>query len=298
MGLNVLSLFDGISCGMVALERTGIELDRYVAYEINSNAIKVSEANYPQIEHHGNVLEENFSKYKGFDLLIGGSPCQDICPASCGAAKDKKKGLDGNKSGLFYEYIRVLDEVKPTYFLFENVGSMKKSDKDAITSYFEVDPILINSNLVSAQNRKRYYWTNIPNVEQPVDKNIKLSDVILAKNNVDKKWFHTDKAIALMNREVGKTGRIRLHNGQGVTFNGAVKSGTITANFRKGVPYNVFVYSENDMRRFTPEECEILQTLPVGYTSCIATTNRYECIGNGWTVDVIAHILRQLIRNL
>lgn len=292
--LKVLSLFDGISCGRVALERAGIEIDKYIAYEIEPNAIKISNYNYPDIEHQGNVLEDNFTKYQGFDLLIGGSPCQDICPASCGAAKEKKKGLEGNKSGLFYEYIRALDEVKPKYFLFENVGSMKKSDKDAITSYFEIEPILINSNLVSAQNRKRLYWTNIPNVLQPNDRSIKLKDIMYNKYDVDKKWFHTEKAVALMNREVGNTGRKRLYNGQGVTFDGSEKSGTITANFRKGVPYNVYVYSENDMRRFMPEECEMLQTLPIGYTNCVSDTKRYECIGNGWTVDVIAHIFSYL----
>lgn len=292
--LKVLSLFDGISCGRVALDRIGREVSEYIAYEIEENAIKVSKTNYPDIKHMGDVTKADYSKYNNFDLLIGGSPCQNLCPASNSFKSQKVQGLDGEKSKLFFEYVRALEETKPKYFLFENVASMKNSDRDAITSYLKVEPILIDSNLVSAQNRKRYYWTNIPNVQQPNDRNIKLSDIMISKDQVDKKWFHSQKAIDYMLREVGTSGRKRLYNGQGVTFNGAEKSGTITANFKKGVPYNVFVYSENEMRKYMPEECEILQTLPIGYTSCICETKRYETIGNGWNVDTIAEILKYM----
>lgn len=289
--LKVLSLFDGISCGRIALERANLEVEKYIAYEIEENAIKVSNTNYPDIEHFGDVTTAEFSSYNNFDLLIGGSPCQNLCTASNSFKCQKPQGLDGEKSKLFFEYIRALEEANPKYFLFENVASMKNSDRDAITSYLKVDPILIDSSFVSAQTRKRYYWTNIADVIQPINKNIKLTDVMIPKNQVDSKWFHSQKAIDYMMREVGESGRKRLYNGQGVTFSNAEKSGTITANFKKGVPYNVYVYSESEMRRFTPEECEALQTLPIGYTSCISDTKRYETIGNGWNVDTIAHIL-------
>lgn len=286
--MKVLSLFDGISCGMVALERAGIKVDRYVAYEINKNAIKVSKNNYPNIEHLGDVVDADFTKQK-MDLLLGGSPCQNLCPASNPYKMKQKQGLKGEKSILFWQFERALRESKPKYFLFENVASMNNSDKNIITSALRVQPIKINSNLVSAQNRERLYWTNIPNVKQPKDKNIKLSNILLEFNKQN--LIYSPKAIAYMNREVGKTGRKRLYNGQGVTFYGSEKSSTVTANFRKGVPYNVLAYSETEMRKFSPEECEMLQTLPIGYTAGISNTNRYEVVGNGWTVDVIAHIL-------
>lgn len=292
--IKVLSLFDGISCGRVALERAGIEVERYIAYEIEPSAIKISKKNYPDIEHFGDVITGDFYQFKGFDLLIGGSPCQNLCPASNSYKCKKIQGLDGAKSKLFYEYIRAMNEMKPTYFLYENVGTMNDRDKNIISEYFGRNPIMIDSNLVSAQNRRRYYWTNIPNVSQPNDKKILLKDVLIEKENVSEKWFHSQKAIDYMMRYVGKTGRKRLYNGQGVTFNTDLKSSTVTANFRKGVPYNVYVYSEQEMRRFTPEECELLQTLPYGYTAGISDTKRYETIGNGWTVDVIAHIFKGL----
>lgn len=172
--MNVLSLFDGISCGMVALERAGIPVERYVAYEIDPNAIKISRKNYPQIEHCGDVTTSDFLEYKGFDLLIGGSPCQDLS-----IANQKGEGLSGERSGLFWEYVRALEVIKPKYFLLENVASMKKVYRDKITEILGVEPIMINSALVSAQQRKRLYWTNIKNVVQPEDKWIFLKDILL-----------------------------------------------------------------------------------------------------------------------
>jgi DNA (cytosine-5)-methyltransferase 3A len=147
--MNVLSLFDGISCGMVALERAGIPVERYVAYEIDKYAIQISKKNYPQIEHCGDVTTADFTQYRGFDLLIGGSPCQDLC------AIGSRKGLDGEKSGLFFHYVRALKEVKPKYFLLENNASMTKENKDKISQILGVEPIMIDSSLVSAQMRKR-----------------------------------------------------------------------------------------------------------------------------------------------
>ena len=163
-GLSVLSLFDGISCGMLALKRAGIPVKRYVAYEIEKNAIKISQKNYPQIEQCGDVRTADFSQYEGFDLLIGGSPCQDL--SNYKYDRGEVKGLDGEKSGLFYYYVKALKEVKPKYFLLENVASMEKKWADVISEELGVEPIMINSALVCAAERKRLYWTNIPNSQK------------------------------------------------------------------------------------------------------------------------------------
>ena len=159
--MKVLSLFDGISCGMVALERAGIPVERYVAYEIDKCAIQISKKNYPQIEHCGDVTTADFTQYKGFDLLIGGSPCQDLC------AIGSREGLNGTQSKLFFEFVRALNEVRPRYFLLENNASMSNKNKDKISEILGVQPIMIDSSLVSAQLRKRLYWTNIPFVNMP-----------------------------------------------------------------------------------------------------------------------------------
>ena len=177
--MRVLSLFDGISCGMVALERAGIPVECYVAYEINEPSIKISEKNYPNIEHKGDVTNADFSEYIGFDLLIGGSPCQDLSILNTVYRQSGETGLKGKKSRLFYAYVDALHTVNPKYFLFENVASMKAEWRDVITRELGVEPIMINSALVSAQERKRLYWTNIPNVTQPSDKGIVLDDIIL-----------------------------------------------------------------------------------------------------------------------
>ena len=169
--MKVLSLFDGISCGMVALERAGIPVEEYVAYEIDENAIKVSKSNYPQIKHCGDVTTADFSKYKDFDLLIGGSPCQDLC------GMGSRQGLDGKKSGLFFEFLRAKNEMNPKYFLLENNASMSKNNKELISHYLGCQPVMINSSDFSAQNRKRLYWTNIP-INEWDKKNIVISDIL------------------------------------------------------------------------------------------------------------------------
>lgn len=176
--MKVLSLFDGISCGRVALERAGLCVSRYVAYEIDQDAINVSAWNWEDIEHKGSVEGADFSQYKGFDIVIGGSPCQGFSLAG------KQLNFEDPRSKLFFEFARAVDEIKPRYFLLENVV-MKKPYQDIITSYLGVEPIEINSALLSAQNRKRLYWTNIPSIEQPDDLGIVLSDIIQS-GNVDK----------------------------------------------------------------------------------------------------------------
>lgn len=172
--MKVLSLFDGISCGMVALERAGMPIERYVAYEIDKYAIKVSQKNYPNIEQCGDVTNADFTKYKDFDLLIGGSPCTYWSIAK----NNRETTPDGIGGQLFMQYVRALKESRCKYFLYENNYSIHKNIKNFISEQLGVQPIMINSALVSAQQRKRCYWTNIPGVAQPKDKGLLLKDIL------------------------------------------------------------------------------------------------------------------------
>lgn len=275
--MKVLSLFDGISCGRVALERAKIKVDKYVAYEIDKNAIKVSEHNYPNIEHKGDVFNAVYSENE-FDLLIGGSPCSWWSNARSNR-KDIERKADGIGYELFLEYVRALKEVKPKYFLYENNHSISQEIKNAISKMLNVEPIMINSALVSAQNRKRCYWTNIPNINQPANLNITISD-------------------AIKNAEQGAAFR-----------NQKQKDGTIKPmiNIRKDNKSNCLIaymanknccvkMSNGEVRPLNAEEFEILQTLPIGYTSCISESKRKSVIALGWTVDVIAHIFKNIRR--
>ena len=281
--MKVLSLFDGISCGMVALERANIKVDEYVAYEIDKYAIQVSQKNYPQIQQKGSVVGADFTQYKGFDLLIGGSPCQDLC------AIGSRKGLKGEKSGLFYEYIRALKEVKPAYFLLENVASMTKENRDIITSIMGVEPIEINSNFISAQDRKRLYWTNIPFDEIPKDKGLCLRDIVQPESEkLDYDITERMKAKVkgtLAYKKTWSNVRTLDRKFRCITATqGICNSGSTNISYPNGRYYKP-----------TPIECERGQTLPDNYTQGLSDTQRYKCIGNGWTVDVIAHIFKGLM---
>ena len=171
--IKVLSLFDGISCGMVALERAGIPVERYVAYEIEPNAIKISKNNYPQIEHCGDVTTADFTQYKGFDLLIGGSPCQSLSIMQ----SKTRQNLDG-KSKLFFEYVRAKEEMCPKWFLFENVASMNNESKQSISELLGCNPIFVDSADFTAQDRARLYWTNIPVLLNYQKSKLVLKDVM------------------------------------------------------------------------------------------------------------------------
>jgi DNA-cytosine methyltransferase len=184
-GLVVLSLFDGISCGQVALDKLGIPVKTYYASEIDKAAIRVTQTNYPSTIQLGDVRELDPKTLPKIDLLIGGSPCQDLSIIKVG----HREGLQGQKSSLFYEYIRILKAVKPKYFLLENVAGMKKSDQDIITSYMGVEPVLIDSNCFSAQERKRLYWTNLP-VDTSNLKESKLCLKDILEKNVAEKYFY------------------------------------------------------------------------------------------------------------
>ena len=273
---NVLSLFDGMSCGQLALDTLGVKVGNYFASEIDSHAMQIAKKNYPNTKHIGSVLDVKGSDLPKIDLLIGGSPCQSFSNAGDGS------GMDG-KSKLFWEFVRVLKETKPTYFLLENV-KMKKEWEKIITDTLGVEPIAINSRLLTAQNRPRLYWTNIPNVVQPIDRGLVLKDIL--EDQVDEKFYLSDKAIDYMSRLRNGKPRWEYHTNP---VDG--KSACLTANMYKGVPYGVI---KEKMRRLTPIECERLQSVPDNYTEGVSNTQRFKMLGNGWTIDVIAHILNEM----
>lgn len=365
--MHIMSLFDGISCGHIALDRAGIPVEKYYASEIDKYAMQVTMKNYPNTIQLGDVKEIDFTQFRGkIDILIGGSPCQDLS-----IAKNDRKGLAGERSGLFFKYVEALQTIKPKYFLLENVASMSKENRNRITEILGVEPIMINSALVSAQQRKRLYWTNIPNVTQPQDKGILLKDILesglayldkaqtlttsynnavfwnslerhqrtmvaepLKITEATKKGYTEiqqgdcvdltqpnsktrrgrsmkDKSNCLMagtpqyyqyigkepirignlaGKGTGQANRIYSVEGKSVCLNAnGGGGGAKTGLYKIDLPDGEYI-----VRKLTPLECERLQTLPEGYTEGISNAQRYKCIGNGWTVDVIAHILKGL----
>lgn len=333
-GINVLSLFDGMSCGQIALNLSGIKIKNYYASEIKPHAIKVTQHNYPNTIQLGDVKNIISSELPVIDLLIGGSPCQDFSLAN----KDRK-GLKGLKSGLFFEYLRLLKELKPKYFLLENVA-MTDKDLELISQYVGTYPVNINSSLVSAQMRNRNYWTNIGpeyfdlfgfrycNIPQPKDKNIKLKDILESgyvemdksrcvlesesrplkqQHKMAHRFFNSgfttlitkDKETYLRVKEATKIGFVDIAN------NEAVDLSYPTSKTRRGRSMidksncllrnnQYFVFQEGDLRYFTQTELERLQTVPQGYTSILNRNNAACLLGDGWTIDVISHIFNYL----
>jgi DNA (cytosine-5)-methyltransferase 3A len=317
--MKVLSLFDGISCARVALERAGIPVEAYYASEIDKYAIQVSNKNYPDIVHIGDVKSilydyRNGVFYSdiinndpawtsvlvrpntGIDLLIGGSPCQDLS-----IAKRDRKGLDGERSGLFWEYVRILEEVKPKYFILENVASMPKEAKDLISETLGVQPIMINAALVSAQQRKRLFWTNIPNVTLPKDKGILLKDILIDGIETKEKSLCVTATYSRAcprdyfeksSRQLIKVGEFNK-GGQGDrVYSIEGKSVTLSAlGGGRGAKTGLYETTHGTYRKLHPIETERLQGLPDNYTEGISNSQRYKCCGNAFNVDVVAHIL-------
>ena len=304
--MNVLSLFDGMSCGRIALDKLGIQVDNYFASEVDKYAIQVAKANYPDIVHLGDVRDvmwpETFDGIK-IDLLIGGSPCQGFSFAG------KRLDFDDPRSKLFWEYVRLFKELRPTYFLLENV-KMKQESMDVITEALGVEPIFINSRLVSAQNRQRYYWTNIPMDKLPDDKGIMLKDV-LEDGHVDrdkahcidanyfkggnlKSYFEKHRRQLVFSKDglchVGDAD-IRGNDNVRRVYHPNGKAPCLTT-MGGGHREPKTLTSDTTWRKLTPLECERLQTVPEGYTNHVSNTQRYKMLGNGWTVDVVAHMLK------
>lgn len=274
-GLKVLSLFDGISCGQIALEKAGFIVDEYFASEIKPHAIKCTKENYPNTKHIGSVLDVKANYLPKIDLLIGGSPCKGISRLN-----KNQEGLEHSESRLFWEYVRLLNELKPKYFLLENTHGNKEAT-NIITETLGVNPISINSKLVSAQNRPRYYWTNIPGVEQPKDKGITTKDIF----DYSGELAHECRVKWLTN----ESGKKSVANGY-TRVNPYPKSGCLTANGHKKWNEN-YLLKDGVYRYLSQTEIEKLQTLPIGYTKSLNYDDAYDCIGDGWTVDIITHIL-------
>lgn len=283
--LTVLSLFDGMSCGRIALERAGFKVGKYYACEIKKSAIKVSLDNYPDIVHLGDVEELDVSTLPKIDLLIGGSPCQDFS-----IMKANRENLEGEKSKLFYQYLRILKETNPKYFLLENV-KMNKDSESQLNEYLSVEGKHINSRLVSFQNRPRIYWSNIPNVTIPEDRGINFQDF----KDTDPEYC---KQFKLNQTKV----RFRMwSDGRG---NNSIAGGCANVTNAEKVycltrkqdrcPNSGLVEFEDFCRVLTTRELELAQTVPVGYTRSVSKNQAQDLLGDGWTVDVISHILKNM----
>ena len=281
--INVLSLFDGISCGHIALDKAGIPINKYYASEIDKYAIKVTNKNYPETINLGDVTTVSGELFtEKIDLLIGGSPCQGFSQAG------KMKNFDDPRSKLFWEYVRILQEVKPKYFLLENVV-MKQEWQDIISEALGVKPIMIDSSLTSAATRKRLYWTNIPGVGQPEDLGITFGD-IRERDVPEGSIYYTDKGLDWIRRHEKRTGKTLRIIGD------SDKMQMLEASMYKKYSSQRFfgIEDTHGLRYITVTECERCMNVPDGYTDCCSNTQRYKQLGNGWEVNTITHIFRTL----
>ena len=313
--MNVLSLFDGIACARVALQYANIEVNKYYSCEIDKYAMNISKKNYPSIISLGSVIDFKKEMIKEeIDLLIGGSPCQDLS-----IAKKDRKGLDGDRSSLFFGYVRIMKEMNPKYFILENVASMKAEDRDIITGLMGVEPVMFNASLVSAQNRKRYFWTNIK-FDLPIDRGILLKDILEYDAEIDERFMGKNgKALCLLSNyykrtpteneikrciagrnvnyvksnKIGHIGKTDAQANRVYSIEG--KSVCLSSN-GGGLGAKTGLYKiDNDLiRKLTPIECERLQSLPNNYTEGVSNTQRYKCLGNAFNCEVIAHILKSI----
>jgi len=306
--MNILSLFDGISCARVALERAGIKVDKYFASEIDKYAIQIAQKNYPDTIQLGDIKQINPTVgntwiFDNIDLIIGGSPCQDLS-----IAKNNREGLKGCRSGLFYEMLRLIKEIKPKYFILENVNSMPKEAKETITKeLWGIEPVMINAALVSAQNRKRLFWvgrneSHWEGTEEDIEQGFGNFKICYEKVEIpqpedsgqgDRIYSPEGKSVNLSANGGGrgaKTGlyAVALRNrGEGKK----PEIGSNKANAMTTVQTDSMVMEDMIIRKLTPIECERLQSLPDNFTEGISNSQRYKCLGNGMNAKVIEHIL-------
>jgi len=314
--MNVLSLFDGMSCGQIALDQLGVPVKNYFASEIDKYAIKVAQANYPDMIHLGDVqsiktsgdcLLDDFDCGHKIDLLIGGSPCQGFSFAG------KNLNFDDPRSQLFFEYVRLLKALKPKYFLLENVR-MKKESMDVISEYLGVEPIAINSNLVSAQNRHRLYWTNIPMDGLPDNRGVLLKDILedgctdrdkshcidanYFKGGNLKSYFEKHRRQLVFSKDgmchVGDADISDKYDYVNRVYHPDGKGPSLVASTGGHLQPKILQDEGLTYRKLTPRECERLQTVPDGYTNHVSNTQRYKMLGNGWTVEVVKHIFKNV----
>lgn len=281
MGLNVLSLFDGMSCGQIALNKAGIKYDKYFAAEIKKHAIETTQINYPETIQLGDVTKVFAKDLPKIDLLIGGSPCQDFS-----SQNKERKGLAGIKSNLFFEYLRLLVECEPKYFLLENV-IMLPEHFAKLSNYMQIYPVEINGSLVSGANRRRLFWTNIEyyedlfgfkhtNIPQPKDEKI-LFQSVLTDGYTDLKKANCLKTADSVSLKNWQSAKVRYDKQfENIVFNSP------DCDFQKGY------------RTLNQTELERLHNIPEGYTKNLNVKKAHDLIGDGWTVDVIAHIFSYL----
>jgi DNA-cytosine methyltransferase len=301
---NVLSLFDGMSCGQIALNKLGIQYENFYASEIDKHAMKVTQHNFPNTIQIGDVTQLKGENLPKIDLLIGGSPCQGF------SFSGKGLNFEDPRSKLFFEFVRLIKETNPRYFLLENV-KMKKEYEQVITEYLGVEPIEINSSLVSAQNRVRLYWTNIPNIQQPEDRGIGLTDILEDDDKINPgaiRGRQLNKA-TILGRRLNEEGKREDYNMKipitqclEVRATNTNKSNCLTTVAKDNVLTTMPIGRHPDafnkklpFRYYTSKEYCRLQTVPDDYFDGVASENQIrKMIGNGWTVDVIAHIFKNI----
>ena len=295
LGLRILSLFDGMSCTQIALKNLDIKVDKYYSSEIDKYAMIVTQKNFPDTVQLGDIKDIKGSDFPDIDLIVGGSPCQGFSFAG------KQLAFDDPRSALFFEFVRILKEVKPKYFLLENVR-MKQEFQDVISEQissiypecsngglFGIEPILINSALLSAQNRNRLYWTNIPGIEQPKDLGIVLRDVLEDNFVADR-----DKSYCITaNYYKGGNPKSYFKKSRRQLVFNIPKIETYDTPKQVGTA-QIEQEEELTWRKLTPLECERLQTVSDNYTEGVSNTQRYKMLGNGMTVKVIEHILKNM----
>lgn len=284
--MNVLSLFDGMSCGRIALEKANVPVETYYASEIDKYAIQVSQDNYPDTVQLGDV--ESWKDWNidwgSIDLLIGGSPCQGFSFAG------KQLAFDDPRSALFFVYVDILNHIKKhnpkVKFLLENV-KMKKEYLDVITDFLETSPVFINSSCIVPQSRQRWYWSNW-DFRAPEPKDVNFSQVM--ENDANHRYYYTQSGLAWFERQKEKRGK------QAKKLNDVSATPALEASMSKGYSNQRYFYVEDvrGWRYLTVLECERLQTVPDGYTKSVSKTQAYRMLGNGWTVDVISHIFSQM----
>lgn len=286
--MKILSCFDGISCGQEALRRIGLPIDQYFASEIHQKAIAVTQDNFPNTIQVGDIKDLNPEELPGIDLMLGGFPCQSF------SSSGKQEGFKDERGKLFFELMRIFKQKRPKHFLFENV-KMKKPYQDLISECIGFEPILINSRLVSAQNRERLYWTNIPFFGQPEDRRVDWEDIS------DDHSF----AGAMRGRRIGAAGSRSDYDrsipiAQYIESRSDTKTNCLTTvskdNIASTERCSRKLATEVEWRYFSVREMELLQTLPKGYTKAVSESQARSLIGNGWTVEVIAHILSGLLK--
>ena len=299
--MNVLSLCDGISCGQIALKELGVQIDKYYASEIDKNAIKITQDNFPNTIQLGDVIAlskntELLLTLPKIDLVAFGFPCRSLSNATAGR-KEYNNGLEGI-SGIFYYCLKILNWIKQynnkdVYFLTENVNSNQKDDLQIISNTLGVQPVLINSNLFSAQDRERLYWTNIPLEELPKSCDLVLADIL--DDNVDESYFYSQSFDFYgEDKKVCATLHINGHDILKRVNSKYFKSPTLTSC--RGGNTQKKVYDNGRCRKLTPNEYRKLQTIPDWYVMNVANSHIYNTCGDGWTVKVIEFIFRRLTK--